>query len=84
MMEISHSNVRYVTKYSCFKMSYVNHHVALVYKENINKISCSNVNFVTTDFVESVTGKGMLQQFMNEIGCSNVKFVTTDCLEKVT
>ena len=59
-------------------MSYVNHHVALVHKEN----KPSKVN--STDFVKSATGKGMLQQFMNEISRSNVKFVTTDCLEKVT
>ena len=77
-MEISHSNVRYVTTYSFFEMSYVNHHVALVHKEN----KPSNVN--STDFVKSATGKGMLQRFMNEISRSNMKFVTTDCLEKVT
>ena len=77
-MEISHSNVRFY--YSCFKMSSVNYHVALVHKENkLFKCECCDYRFC-----QSVTGKSMLQQFMNEISRSNVKFVTIDCLEKVT
>ena len=61
-------------------MSYVNHHVTLVYKEN-KPFKCE---FCDYRFCQNVTGKGMLKQFMNEISRSNVKFVITDCLEKVT
>ena len=47
MMEISHSNVRYATTLVLIIMLHW----------SIKKMSRSNVNFLTTDFVKSVTGK---------------------------